>query len=466
MPTKVNTNDSKWRQHGSIIRLKKDENLFLSYSDMLISGPPIVRNGIDSPYMDLIDQPGQITTIPEEQRWLSWYIDEDSKNSAWARWRGRTDGTANWTLGQWGRHVIQLPVHTSEFTRRWHQTGRELQIVGQQGAGDLTMNMWNVAYINSAQSENLPVLICLNDEPLNQRQYSCLVKDRRTGTVSIEQDLQFCRTPRPGIFQKDHSLSNEVEFAVFGKQVIRDGRVVDFIHVVDQFSDIRHLLQLPNLNPRDTVDLPEDKDPRLSNLYTTRPRLFFGEMKDDDVWMGEAQILSDRNLKRSALKMPVQLNVLYEGLGAPRALVKTIMEREDYHSLTENMPAGRHGRFRFLKRNPAIPGNWMEVWLKENGYPCTMIGVDRDNQTLYLLAYDGGYWNGPGAKSIREVAEDFIEITEQAGAKVDRALLVDEGGDVFQKADFGSGLESTVKKKREQLRCCFIVAKEVSSSEN
>ena len=88
-----------------------------------------------------------------------------------------------------------------------------------------------------------------------------------------------------------------------------------------------------------------------------------------------------------------------------------------------------------------------------------MIGVDKDGNNTYMLAYNGGYGDKTGAKSIKEVAEDFLNFTDKAGHRVHRALMFDEGGDVFQKADLGAGLQETVPLKREQLRCCFIVGK-------
>jgi len=50
------------------------------------------------------------------------------------------------------------------------------EIIGQQGCGDLTMNLWNVAYINNDLGQSPPELVCLQQEPIENRTYSCLVK--------------------------------------------------------------------------------------------------------------------------------------------------------------------------------------------------------------------------------------------------------------------------------------------------
>ncbi len=412
--------------------------------------------------MEVIGQPGKITTNDREQRWGSWFIDKASKRISIDHWYdGTRSDTPNHNVDEWRKHIQQLSFHTGDFERAY---GKLYEIVGQQGAGDLTMNDWNVAFVKSWQTSDnpeltrhVPDLLFLLEEPLWRRSYTCLTK-RRGNKVSIEEGVRFSHVPDFRIFIGDSDITDEVELAISGRQVIRDGEVVDFIDIVDQFNDIRHLVMLPNLNPKDALTLEPEKQADYEKIKTfeTYPRVFFGEPKDYDVWLGEGQLLADRNLRRAALKIPIHLNILYEGLGAPRELVKAVMKREGYKEFDH---VKNPGEWRFLPKNYARPGDWIEVFLKANGFPCTMIGVREDTQSVYLLAFNHGYGNTP-AKSISQVAEIFLKYTG-----VQKALLFDEGGDVFQKADLhdGNGLQPLVPVRREQIRCCFIIGKKVNS---
>jgi hypothetical protein len=46
-------------------------------------------------------------------------------------------------------------------------------IIAQQGCGDLTMNAWNVAYVNNPLGQHPPTLVCMPHEPVDDRTYGC-----------------------------------------------------------------------------------------------------------------------------------------------------------------------------------------------------------------------------------------------------------------------------------------------------
>jgi len=223
--------------HGSIIEICSDEELFLSFSESLKNGPGIYRNGLGPPWMEVIGQPGKITTNDREQRWASWFIDKASKRISIDHWYDGTRGdTPNHNVDEWRKHIQQLSFHTGDFERAY---GKLYEIVGQQGAGDLTMNDWNVAFVKSWQTSDnpeltrhVPDLLFLLEEPLWLRSYTCLTK-RRGNKVSIEEGVRFSHVPDFRIFIGDSDITDEVELAISGRQVIRDGEVVDFIDKIN-----------------------------------------------------------------------------------------------------------------------------------------------------------------------------------------------------------------------------------------
>lgn len=144
-----------------------------------------------------------------------------------------------------------------------------------QGAGDLSMNEWNLAFyydLNNKAQVFIP-----ENETFGSRTYNCLVvwsdkapsseikqaidyiQDKALG-VSLGQDISITRLRfskgRPYIQFPDkhplnHRLHDLANFAVYGKILLRDGKVVEPVEIVDEFQDLRHVFALPNLNPAD-----------------------------------------------------------------------------------------------------------------------------------------------------------------------------------------------------------------------
>ena len=146
-----------------------------------------------------------------------------------------------------------------------------------QGFGDLSMNEWNVAFYH--ENGKPKVFIPIN-EPFVNRTYHCLVVwkhnigknlrlsnnikeaiyfiDKEKMGITLNQDVSITElnflNKKPYIIfpEKDSSfleLDELVDFAVFGKLILRDGQVVKPEEIVEQFKDIRHFFLLPNINP-------------------------------------------------------------------------------------------------------------------------------------------------------------------------------------------------------------------------
>lgn len=457
------------------------EEIFLTYTHDFKNGPRIIRTGIGPPYMQRPRPryPGEITAHPFGQRLGTWLIQEnlrdcgnrpncnrnpkcdfhqaeDQLSKAVA---GRASSDVITLLQDYLDEVPAIPAHDREFINVYS----DYEIIGQQGCGDLTMNLWYVAYINSPLARPSPALIHLFEEPVESRTYSCLVKwlsERDPNKVpryelTIE-DVRFttlAKQPNDMVFTWDGNhwapRGDDIEFAVYGKQVIRDGQVVNLSRITHEFSDLRHLVQMPNINP----------DTPLFNGDPGRPRFYFGRMQHADVWFGEAQLLDDTNLQRAACAGPIFLSRLYRGMGASVEQIRGAMQIAGYREVTNPRQPLGVGEYRFVPEDDTL----VEVYLKRNTYGWTMIGLSRENDKILCLACEGV----PGVTG--HILENAANKLICAGAY--NGLLIDEGADVFQMALLGlSGpkakvagggpdLDITVPLKRTRLRATFIFAR-------
>jgi hypothetical protein len=107
-----------------------------------------------------------------------------------------------------------------------------------------------------------------------------------------------------------------------------------------------------------------------------------------------------------------------------------------------------------MQHNSSLtPNTRFEIHLRENRYPCTMVGLN-DKGRLYMLAWKGIYSQFPGW-TIRQAASKLSEYN------VKSAILCDEGGDVFQYfwRSGSNQLVPIIPPSRGQVRAIFIVAR-------
>ena len=292
----------------SIVEAEATEEIFLSYKSSPGNyGRGIERDGIGSPKFWSNDSPHYIYDAHAQRRG-SWFIrkgDRDLDNSETRRRMGLAgvdpllldDFRAMVNDTELDCHEVQFPLRVPAFA-----------ITGMQGSGDLTMNYWNVAYVNTG---GVRELVCLENEDVWDRVYTCLIKwNARIGNrqvVSIE-EVRFCRrqdgTPDVKVFWNRQWLErgDNIEFAASNQRVIRDGEIVPAAETCHQFGDIRHLLQTPNLNPAGALYPGE---PRRRNGQFERT--YFARVPAAEVWLGEQEFIGDnsRNLLRAALCGPV-----------------------------------------------------------------------------------------------------------------------------------------------------------------
>jgi hypothetical protein len=470
------------------------EEIFLLHTWEFENGPEIVRDGLGPPTMELRGgphaEPGARTANPYGQRLRTALIQEDLrkeeedslrealKNAQDALADARKRGVRKeieileeevelleWTLSN---DLPRVSAHDTEFLKVYP----DYCIVGQQGCGDLSMNLWNVAYFNSPLAPKQPFLVYLRAEPISRRTYSCLIKwlpgkgpnkcPHYEVTIQDARFAPFATNKNDFIFvwdeqQKDWIPHGEdVEFAVSNQQVIRQGEIVNISRIIHEFSDLRHLFQLPNLNPGDNRDPRNNRDPKylLFSGDSGRPRFYFGRSQMYDIWFGEAQLLEDPNLQRAAIAGPIFVSRLYRGLGASREQIEGAMRLANYELIDDPRQPLTQGQYRFLPEDD----NVLEIYLKRNTYAWSMIGVDREGKEILALACEGR--PGPGGRGY--ILEDAVK--EMLGAGAYNALLIDEGADVFQKIALNGSCTSpmrTVPEKeflRRRLRASFIFA--------
>jgi hypothetical protein len=427
----------------------KGENLYLLYTEGVDDGPGIRRDGQGSPWMLDADTQDRKISDPHEQRKGTWLVNEDARNlvrgsvdqwihdAAAKRDSGLMDpNDANHRI-QYYRELASSVADIPDYETRFRATYPDVSLVGMQGCGNLSMNEWYVAYVNSDFTGNEPRFIALPEERVNRAQpriYTCLVK-YSSGVVRVE-PLYFnllrrriCRVP------SREDITAEVEFAVYGTQVLRNGELIDFSNIVEQIADVRHLFRLPNLNPGATTE----SEPR------TRPRRFFGERQFDDVWFGEAELLHNLALRRAALTEPVLLNRQFQHMGADPGYIREMFSKSGYREDTAGDRFLRYsdGSWRFRQENDEL----VEVKLLRNVYAYSLIGISNSGDILALAV--GGLAGRRG-----QTLEAAVQNIRSYGA-VD-ALLIDQGDDVFQYALSTDGkYEARVELLRPQLRAVF-----------
>ncbi len=431
---------------------RRDE-IFLLYSKGVEDGTArgLFRDGIGSPWMWDKSMTRKVTD-PEEQRRGAWLLDRDLalkleedavknkiKKPEVLGWIQREIGREpQQVLGEWLSELSSTPDYISEFDHTYKSQGYE--IVGMQGFGNLTMNSWFVGFLNSDFTHNKPVFLYRRDEQFEARQYTCLVKWKEGRGVSIEL-LRFNPYTKSVLKisgSEERDITGEVEFAVFGQQLVRGGELVDFKNIVTQFEDIRHLFRLPNINPN--IELAGARQGR-------RPRMLFGDDRNDDVWFGERELTrpEKEDLLRHALTEPILLDRQFDVMGAGWDLIRAAFS------------ASTGGGYRELKDEQALypprsRGEWrrysetvIEIYLQRNVYAYTMLGLDGAGN---VVASAAGGLAGRVGQTLEGMAQNMISV----GAR--DVLLVDEGNDVFQRL----GAQYTVEPRRGRMRGAFVFA--------
>ncbi len=310
-----------------------------------------------------------------------------------------------------------------------------------QGMGNLSFNNGCVAYyLDECEGQEREHTVIPHGEPYDHRSYCCLVKwkdihskgdekhvkdfedvlekirTHRLG-VTVGHDLAIIRTrlfpTQPYIQLEDGSeLRGYVQFAVSGRQIVAEGKVIPRGKLATEFSDRRHVFCLPNIG--------RFKDGEQDG------HLFGRKKQEADMWLLEPILLRHPNLCKIACYEPITVPLAELGCSRERATAK-LKETGYTETIPKMLEPTKRGEFAWRgKAHPVL-----RIYLKENVYPCTIVGLGNPNPDsdakdcnfLYLLAWGHDYKKG---YTIWEAAK----VIRAAGARY--ALVIDEGQDVFQ----------------------------------
>jgi hypothetical protein len=415
----------------SVVRYRTDEvEAFLSLDRRHLDGPIIERDGRSAPRMQVArwyhDHPEGWDDLEKEVR---------ARHGSFAAFleslKARGGVSTDWK--EWPRGLS-----VKEHQRQLQDAHPGLKVLAMQGVGDLTMNLNTAGVIDGTlvvpPEERRRVLGFSGPKA---ETYSCLVKTRIGMSRLAIRDIHVAfgdDTPVVTVSNRDGSKSNlgqaDIEFAVYGQQLIRNGELVPLESIAPQFCDVRHLFALIQLKGR-----------------------FFGSAHTEEVYFGEAQFFDDPTLCRRAFHEPVLFDTQYtpRGTGAPLgADVDQVITKLSaaYDEVNGRAPA-RPGEF----CRPGREGTEFSIYLKPSYYPLTMIGLDAPRETLYLMAISGQ--SGRFSLTVANAARLF---RDRFG--VSDALLMDEGVDVFQQV----GGQQPVPMNRRQVRAALAVGRTMGAS--
>jgi len=404
---------------GYFVTQDPREHLFLSVSEGFEHGPGIVRDGVSDPHMS---DPHSIaavmhhfclprhelpaTTVPQIQR------------------------AGTWTLYH----------HLKRFCE---QQGRDWRIVGVQSNGDLTMNLWHVAFVNKSLDGSRVDIYGLRtredtvQEPITKRTYRCLVKWTEQAAQPPQPryefiDLRFSEDLHrgwaveindpylakfhnerlkcvPGYDAKLGNIGPFIEFALSGKPIVENGIEISLANMIDRFDDVRHVF----------------------NLLTVKAEGYFQGNLVQALNFGEHQLYEEVNVRRAALFSPVVIDLkIGDSVKTAWEDVSARLKQAHYREISESPT--RRGQFRRYSDHE------IEIFFRHNVYPFGVLGirpVEQDpsriaeacpQQKMEIVGLSSGGLSGRVGNTLEATAQimfDFFGCTH--------AMVLDEGFDVF-----------------------------------
>lgn len=388
------------------------QHVFLSVTPGFEFGPGIQRDGLTAPRMADPHGNGQVC----EAAGINPVRDLDPTTDRFLQRAG------TWTLYQ----------HLKRFKE---QRGDKWKIVAAISNGDLTMNLWHVAFIGQSHLEGQKQMLCgllsqdPGREPIGRRVYRCFTKWADPAKLPKGQqqyeflDLRFEEGPHPHVrFANEEvgkpyfdaletpstDLAPHIEFALAAKPIVERNVELPLTYAGDRFEDVRHILNLPFV----------------------RAEGHYGGTNVDGLNFGEYQLFQNLNERRAALNGPViidlslhdnQVRVSWDDLRA--AL------RDKHFDLVTESPT-RRGQYRLY------PGDArrsrVEIFFHHNLYPFGALGVrdvrdpsrpeEKAREVVTLSARGYSSQIGNTLQSVSRMMFDFLGCSD--------AMVLDEGFDV------------------------------------
>lgn len=373
------------------VAAKNQENVFLSVTPTMQLGPGIQRDGITAPRMTdphtipFLMGPGHF-----ERR------EYPATTNAYVQRAG------TWTLFE---HVKNFQI----------KHGKDYRIIGVQSCGDLTMNPWHVALTWHNGQPTLHHLNTAGDppdlrEPVHERTYRCLVKWNSAEKKHQYEflDLKFDQSARGFEARIDDDdgghngdrpeqrkyITDEIEFALSGKVIVHKGRDISLSSVIDQFQDVRHIFNVPEVTVRDNN----------------------GEAKGN-IYFGEHVLFRSLNARRAALASPIIVDLTIPGrdLRVTVEDLKNVLVNRYHYRISPESPT-RRGEFRVYSDHS------VELFYRHNVYPFGVIG-GRSGSLVGLASGGLSGRVGNTLEGIIRIMFDFFGCED--------SLVLDEGYDTF-----------------------------------
>jgi hypothetical protein len=376
------------------------EEVFLSFAPALRCGPGIQRDGLTPPRMT---DPHTVRVVMQE----TCKLDVETRDRLPEATDPFVQRAGTWTLFQHAWHFVR-------------EHGSDYRIVGIQSCGDLTMNPWHVALARTAKGSYFCRLDTVGDpesirERVHERTYRCLVKwssatrrprhefidlkfhDNDDGTYAAEiVDTDWNdhgeKLGQQPVDRRD--IMPHLEFALSGKQLIRQGHDIALANVIDQFQDVRHIFNLP--------EVP---------AYGAK-----GKVPVNKINFGEYVLFNDLNARRGALTSPILVDLEVPGLNV----------HVDWDTLDHYLKL-KH--FRPVPHSPTQRGEYrrysdtqVEIFFPHNVYPFGVLGGS--DETLVCLSAGGLSGRvGTTLEGSTRIMYDFFGCRD--------AIVLDEGYDTF-----------------------------------
>lgn len=382
-------------------------------------------------------------------------------------------GTGDISMNLWNVAAVVEESPEPEKESHVKQTSATADIAVVQEGRDVPIDLANVAAtVDKAPAPKLR-LVHVPDEKIESQQYTCLLafdnewasrlsdwKKKGDIAIPLVGNLAIGRV-RMNRFMPRHeqvqlvsdgliAVGNYISYALYGQCLAWNGKCKSAHELVREFSDLRHMLHMPNLNPswdkdksywwiQKAREQSEDKrglpdylfSDTLEAAFESKPRQLFGVPAIQDVWLGEHAFLKNVNLVSWACNHPVAIPL--EELGAPLDWITVCMIACGckWKRTTDSVQA--KGDFAW---NVLDPSNPKLFWFPDEAqYPCTLVGIGQKKKTgvdtdsrvpaLFLMAW-GHAFDEDQRYSIFECAQILCDLGAEA------VLLIDEGRDVFQ----------------------------------
>lgn len=312
-------------------------------------------------------------------------------------------------LGIGDMEIIRKKMQTIEgFIKDYEKEHEDKEVIAAIPASNVLWNDWFIAYSEGKLFHRF-------GEPVEERSYSMFVM-REDGSASIE-NLRFEQDGEEWIVKNknDEDITDEVKYATFGQQILKDSDVEDITEISHQWDDLRHLILFPELRLKHQ-DLPYP-DEKGRGIFTFGQGYLLGHRKKREninkAIKGKVIGVSTKDLKKYvSADLDKDVSELTKE-DIKNTLAKNLTGYTEVSS--ENKLQRGRGQY-YVESADSV-----KIRFKQGPFSHTAIGVTDDGKVITVLI---SKTDVVGGATIKEVAE----ILKEQGAI--RGLLLCNGLDV------------------------------------